>query len=38
VIAGLPWSSWLLLFAAVVPALALTGFFYIRRRGERDDR
>ncbi len=36
-IAGLPWSAWLLLIAAIAPALALTGFFYLRRRGKWGD-
>lgn len=38
VIAGLPWSAWLLLIAAIGPGLALTAFFYARRRGKRGDR
>jgi hypothetical protein len=38
VIAGLPWSAWLLLIAAIGPALALTAFFYVRRHGRGRDR
>jgi len=38
VIAGMSWSAWLLLIAAVGPGLALTAFFYVRRRGNRSDR
>ena len=36
-IAGLPWTAWLLLIAAVVPALVLVSIFYFRHRGERGD-
>jgi hypothetical protein len=36
-IAGLPWSAWLLLIASIAPGLALTAFFYVRRRRARDD-
>jgi hypothetical protein len=31
-IAGLPWTAWLLLIASVVPALGLVSFFYAKRR------
>jgi hypothetical protein len=31
-IAGLPWTAWLLLIASVVPALGLVSFFYVKRR------
>jgi hypothetical protein len=36
-IAGLPWTAWLLLIASVVPALGLVSFFYVRRRRGGDD-
>jgi hypothetical protein len=36
-IAGLPWSGWALLLAAVGPGLALTAVFYIRHRQRNDD-
>ncbi len=36
-IAGLPWTAWLLLIAAVGPGLSLTVFFYLQRRSARDD-
>jgi hypothetical protein len=36
-IAGLPWTAWLLLVAAVGPALVLVSLFYFRRRKARDD-
>jgi hypothetical protein len=38
VIAGLPWSAWILLIAAVGPGVTLTAYFYVRRRREREDR
>jgi len=36
-IAGLPWTAWLLLVLSVGPALGLVSFFYFRRRDARDD-
>lgn len=33
-IAGLPWPAWLLILAAILPALALATAFY---RAHRDD-
>lgn len=35
-IAGLPWTSWLLILAATGPALILVLVFYLAHRG-RDD-
>jgi hypothetical protein len=35
--AGLPWTAWFLLIAAIAPGLALTSFFYFKRRKSRDD-
>ena len=37
-IAGLPWTAWLLILAATVPAFALALAFYLRHRGDRPDR
>jgi len=37
VILGLPWVSWLLLFAAVVPGLTLVVGFYLKHRRVRRD-
>jgi hypothetical protein len=34
-IAGLPWTAWLLIAAATVPALALALAFYAARRTDR---
>jgi hypothetical protein len=36
-IAGLPWTAWLLLVASIGPALVLVSFFYFRRRKVRGD-
>jgi hypothetical protein len=36
-IAGLPWTAWVLLLMAVVPGLLLTTLFYAKRRTKRDD-
>lgn len=33
-IAGLPWSAWALIVAAVVPALAMTTAFFLVHRGD----
>lgn len=35
-IAGLPWTSWLLIVSAVVPALVLTLVFYAAHGGPVD--
>lgn len=35
-ILGLPWTAWLLIFAAVVPALALVLTFYFAHRDDRN--
>jgi hypothetical protein len=37
-IAGLPWSAWVLLLFAVGPGLILTSYFYFKRRNVRSDR
>ena len=31
-VAGLPWTAWLLIIASVVPALALASVFYLAHR------
>ena len=37
-ILGLPWSSWLLLIAAVGPGLTLVTWFYLTHRKPRRER
>ncbi len=37
-IAGLPWTSWLLLLAAVGPGLTVVTVFYARHRRDRKQR